>query len=81
LNIADNDFLNADPAETLADAGTAPGIAANTYGIRGNARPHGALYSVGSDEVAAATAASLMVGCLVNKRYPIKSLTGGLLAR
>lgn len=51
LTLADGDpFLKLKVGSALLGAGAAPGIAANTYGIRGNKRPHGALYSIGADE-------------------------------
>lgn len=35
----------------LTHGGVTPSIAANTSGVRGNARPHGDLYSIGADEL------------------------------
>jgi len=35
-----SDFLMVKETGTIAGAGTAPALAANTYGIEGNARPH-----------------------------------------
>lgn len=46
-------YLKLKEGATLLETGVAPGIAENTYGIRGNARPHGALYSIGADEAVA----------------------------
>jgi hypothetical protein len=53
------DHLNADYAKlkstgSLANNGSAVLIAGNTTGERGNVRPHGALYSIGADELVAA---------------------------
>jgi hypothetical protein len=51
LTLADGDpFLRLKAGSALLGAGVAPSIAANTYGIRGNVRPHGGLYSIGADE-------------------------------
>lgn len=44
------DFLKLKNDGVCHDGGSAPSIAGNTEGIRGTARPHGALYSIGADE-------------------------------
>jgi hypothetical protein len=57
------DHMNADYAKlkstgSCADNGSAVLIAANIAGERANVRPHGALYSIGADELVAAAPAS-----------------------
>lgn len=48
--IGNTDFLKLKDDGVCHDGGSAPSIAGNTAGIRGTARPHGALYSIGADE-------------------------------
>jgi hypothetical protein len=49
LDITSANFLKLKPG-VLSAGGVAPSIAANTYGIRGNVRPHGGVYAIGADE-------------------------------
>jgi hypothetical protein len=48
--INDANFLKLANTGVCHDGGSAPSIATNTEGIRGTARPHGVLYSIGADE-------------------------------
>lgn len=57
------DFLKLTADGVCHDGGTAPSIAGNTAGIRGNARPHGADYSIGADEFGSETGEE-------NRNYP-----------
>jgi len=49
-DISSDDFMLCIPSSVCAVSGMSPAIAQNDVGIRGNDRPHGGLFTIGSDE-------------------------------
>lgn len=50
IDFSNSNYLKLTEGTDLNFTGTAPQIPENTYGIRGNVRPHSGLYSIGADE-------------------------------